>query len=397
MKRPAVAYPPLVTTRWSVRTRRRVGVALVVIVLVALLLPIANRHARAASLLLRLSGSVTERSTGTVAWVVRRYDHPLEVRDLTLRSGSVPVRARLYLPRGAGPWPAMVIAHGVHYRGIDEPRLLAFARSMAGTGVAVLTPQLDALADYRVEPSTVGVIRDAALHLSSRPWARGHRAGVMGLSFAGGLSLLAAADPALRGKLSFVASVGGHHDLGRVSRYLALDELTTPEGTRHAASHDYGLVVFVYAYAERFVDAPSLPVFRESMRTFLHGDRRGAERVAAGLTGDAAWLAGRLLAHDKPAVATRVVAVLPSLAETMREGSPAGHLDGVTAPVYLLHGSHDDVIPPSESRFAAMSFAGRAPVHLLLTSVVDHVTVQRNPTARQRWEVVHFMAGLLGE
>ena len=39
------------------------------------------------------------------------------------------------------------------------------------------------------------------------------------------------------------------------------------------------------------------------------------------------------------------------------------------------------------ARFAAMGFEGKAPVHLLLTSVVDHVTVQQNPTARQRWDV----------
>lgn len=393
--RPSVSST--VSRPWSPRAKRRVAVTAVALLSLGAVAPAADRHARAAALLLRLSGAVTDRSTGAAAWVARRYDHPLEVRDLTLRSGSEPFRARLYLPRGDGPWPAVVIAHGVHYRGIDEPRLLAFARSMARTGVAVLTPQLDALADYRVQPSTVDLLSASALHLSSQPWARDHRAGVLGLSFAGGLSLRAAADPALRGRLSFVASVGGHHDLGRVSRYLALDELTTPEGTRHEASHDYGLVVFVYAYAERFVDAGSLPVFRESMRTFLHGDRRGAERIAAGLTGDAAWLAGRLLAHDKPAVAPRVVAVLPGLAETMREGSPAGHLGGVTAPVYLLHGSRDDVIPASESRFAAREFEGRAPVHLLLTSVVDHVTVQQHPTARQQWDVVHFMAGLLGE
>lgn len=371
--------------------------ALVVVACLLGLAPTVDRHAQAAALLLRLSGAVTDRSTGAAAWVARRYDRPLDVRDLTLRAGAEPFRARLYLPRGDGPWPAVVIAHGVHYLGIDEPRLLAFARSMARTGVAVLTPQLDALADYRVQSSSVDVLRASALHLASQPWARGHRAGVMGLSFAGGLSLRAASDPALRDRLSFVASVGGHHDLGRVSRYLALDELTTPEGVRHEAAHDYGLVVFVYANAERFVDAPSLPRFRESMRTFLHGDRRAAERVAAGLTGDAAWLAGRLLAHDKAAVAPRVAAVLPALAEGLREGSPAGHLGSLAAPVYLLHGAHDDVIPAAESRFAARELEGRVPVHLLLTTIVDHVTVQRDPTARQRWEVVHFMAGLLAE
>ncbi|MEZ4405138.1 MAG: hypothetical protein R3A52_01420 [Polyangiales bacterium] len=48
-------------------------------------------------------------------------------------------------------------------------------------------------------------------------------------------------------------------------RFLALDELTTPEGTRRSRAHDYGLVVFVYAYADRFVDGASLPAFARDL------------------------------------------------------------------------------------------------------------------------------------
>ena len=380
---------------WS--KRRRAVVVGVALALALALAPIALRHAQAAMMLLRLSGAVTDDTRGALGWVARRLDHPLVVRDLTLPVGARTARARLYLPSGGGRRPAVVIAHGVHYRGIDEPRMVAFARAMARAGEVVLTPQLDALADYRVQASTVDELRAATLWLAARPEVRRQRAGVMGLSFAGGLALRAAADPALRGRVSFVASIGGHHDLRRVSRFLALDELTTPEGTQRSRSHDYGLVVFVYAYAERFVDERSLPAFRAALREFLHGDRRAAEREARALTGDAAWLAGRLLAHDKPAVASRVSAVLPTLGDAMRAASPAGVLGGLRAPVYLLHGSRDDVIPPAESRFAAMEVGDRAPLRVLLTPVVDHVTVQRSPTWAQRWAVVRFMAAMLGE
>ena len=52
-----------------------------------------------------------------------------------------------------------------------------------------MTPELQDLADYRVTARTIDVIGDSATALS----ARMHRkVGVMGLSFAGGLALLAA-------------------------------------------------------------------------------------------------------------------------------------------------------------------------------------------------------------
>jgi dienelactone hydrolase len=333
-------------------------------------------------LLLRVSGAVDDRSGGAVGFVARACDHRLDERMVTLGGG---LRARVMVPRGAGPWRAVVVAHGVHRLGIDEPRTLAFVRALARGGVAVVTPQLDDLADYRVAPATVGEMRESVAWAASQPWAQGHRAGLVGLSFGGGLALIAATDPALRGRLSFVASLGGHHELARVGRFLALDP----------RAHPYGVAVFAYANAERLVEPGTVVGFRAALGALLRGDRRAAEASAAALSGDAAWLAGRLLAGDRAAVAPRLAAALPGMAAAMAAASPAGRLGGVRVPVYLLHGAHDDVIPPSEARFAESELGRRVPVRVLLTSVVDHVTVQRSPTARERWDVVHFWASML--
>jgi len=55
-----------------------------------------------------------------------------------------------------------------------------------------MTPELQDLADYRVTARTIDVIGDSAVVLSTR---MNRKVGVMGLSFAGGLSLLTAAKP----------------------------------------------------------------------------------------------------------------------------------------------------------------------------------------------------------
>src|SRR6478735_12766611 len=87
-------------------------------------------------------------------------------RDLSIAGEHGPIRARLYFradqPRGEG----IVVAHGVHYRGIDEGRLVPFARGLAESGLSVLTPELADLADYRITSRGGGERRDAERNLA---------------------------------------------------------------------------------------------------------------------------------------------------------------------------------------------------------------------------------------
>ena len=89
----------------------------------------------------------------------------------------------------------------------------------------------------------------------------------------------------LRDDVAFVASIGGHDDLYRVLRFLATDVLTHARaGMVHAHAHDYGLVVFFYALAERFVEPDQVLVFRDALRLQLQEKRAEAVRVAGFLT-----------------------------------------------------------------------------------------------------------------
>jgi len=148
---------------------------------------------------------------------------------VTVPGRAGPIRARLYRTAGSVPGPGLVIAHGVSYRGIDEPRLVPFAREIARTGRVVLTPELADLTDYRITGSSVGVITDSIRWLSARPEVSRPKVGLLGLSFAGGLSLVVAEDPEAARYLEYVTSVGGHDDLERVLRFLVSDEPSETE------------------------------------------------------------------------------------------------------------------------------------------------------------------------
>src|SRR6202042_3094725 len=110
--------------------------------------------------------------------------------------------------------PGIVIVHGIHHLGIDEPRLVNLARASAASGYAVLTPQVAALADYHVDADSIPTIGESAAWLERRvgggPWT------VIGVIFAGGLALLAATDPRYAAHMRALVLMGAYGSLSRV-------------------------------------------------------------------------------------------------------------------------------------------------------------------------------------
>ena len=70
------------------------------------------------------------------------------------------------------------------------------------------------------------------------------------------------------------------------------------------------------------------------------------------------------------------------------------------APVYLLHGTEDNVVPAIESTLLARDLAGRPsapPVHVLLTPLITHAEVDKASTFAAVWRLIHFWSLLLNE
>jgi pimeloyl-ACP methyl ester carboxylesterase len=349
----------------------------------------AERHVRAVQFLERLSGkAVPAAPAASNVGVVSE--------DITLAGAQGPIRARLYYPRGHAPGRGVVVAHGVHYRGIDEGRLVPFARALAESGQTVLTPELADVADYKITASGVSVIRDSVVYLAQR---RDHvssdRVGLLGFSFAGGLSLVAARDPKAAAHLSYVTSVGGHHDLRRVMRFLVHDEIETPRGIVKSKAHEYGLVVLVYENLARFVPSSDLPTMQAAFKAWLHEDRKAAREAAqARTTPEAERLWQLLEAQHLQELAPELDQLLAAQAVELGALSSAGHLRELSVPVYLLHGSHDTVIPPSETDAANLELDG-AEHRALVSPLLEHVEVSKTAGLGDKWALVSFMSKLM--
>ena len=102
--------------------------------------------------------------------------------------------------------------------------------------------------------------------------------GMMGISFSGGLSIVAAGRSTLRDRVAFVMSFGGHGDLVRVMRYLCSGRTPDLPPDARARSvvvgadslvqrppHDYGVTVVLLTFADKVVPAEQVEPLRKGI------------------------------------------------------------------------------------------------------------------------------------
>jgi dienelactone hydrolase len=251
------------------------------------------------------------------------------------------------------------------------------------------------------------MIEDAAAWLTRQPdlSPRG-RLGMIGISFAGGLSIVAAARPSIRDRVDFVMSFGGHGDLPRTLRYLCSGE--QPDGTSRPP-HDYGVAIILLGGADRVVPPEQVVPLRHAILRFLQASHLdmvdkaraqvefAASRTLAGALPDPART---LMEHVNDRNVGRLgpillphVSALGGDAALSPSRSPAP-----AAAVYLLHGADDNVIPAVESELLARDLRERrVVVHHLVTPLITHAEVERQPTIAEIWDLVRFWGSLLDE
>jgi hypothetical protein len=387
-------------------SRKRWRAVAAVLLVVAVLAYVSVPYVKAASLFVRFAhvGGRVERVANASAHAVTILPPQL----VPTRSGVVP--ARLYQPAGRSSRTILLIP-GIHSMGINEPRLTSLAADLAGTGVTVMTLALPDLQRYKITPQSTDVIEDAVQWLTKQPaLAPDGRVGLIGISFAGGLSVVAAGRATIRDKVAYVLSFGGHADLPRVMRYLATGEETHVAGVENRPPHDYGVAVICYGLADQGIVPPDQVVpLRKGIEIFLLASQLTLVSIDQA---NAMFQRARDYAKTLPEPAASYMtyvndrnvkklgpALVPYLS-ALGADSPALSADRApsppTAPVFLLHGSEDTVIPPAESVILAGYLRGKdADVRLLLSELITHAEIDRTAAAADTWKLVSFWSDIL--
>lgn len=311
----------------------------------------------------------------------------VEQRLLMVPVGGALMRARAYLPAAHGrPRHTVLLVSGLHPAGIDEPRLIHLSRTLAASNVLVVTPDIPELSRFDITPLVTDRIEAAAVWLALESgFAPDRRIGLMGVSFSGGLAVVAAGRPSLRGRLRYVFSFGGHDDLRRVLDYFCAQRVgdSSEETVPPGAPHDYGVAIALLAVADHLVPPTQLTDFREVMRRFLWAsyldrtDKDRAQRefaavraLALAMPEPSATLLRYVNARDVARLGARLRPYVGEYTEIPALSPARSPLP--LAPVFLLHGRDDTVIPAAESERLAERFRDRTRVRLLLTDLISH-------------------------
>jgi pimeloyl-ACP methyl ester carboxylesterase len=376
--------------RTSQKTRLLVWLLLLLPVLAIALYPTLQDYLRAASLLQRISDP---HATG---WIAKYDVHSVEVRDTSFEFKGTAIPARIYVPHGVSSAPGIVVVHGMHNLGINEPRLVNFARSLAASGFFVMTPQVPGIADYRVQAESADLMGTAEQSFAQQ--LQVPKVGVLALSFSGGLALVAASNPRYTPSIAWIATVGAHYDLAHVLRFFATGEAIRPDGSvEHLPPHEYGPLIVVYDEVQDFFAPQDVAPAHEAIRLLLSEDEKASKEMAEKLTPTGQEIMQHIYQRQREYFAPALLAEADKQKEQLAAASPAGHLQSLPMPVLLLHGSDDTVIPPTELLWLQRGIPKDKLLDALISPAITHVEVGSKVTLRERLALVHWMALVIRE
>jgi hypothetical protein len=225
------------------------------------------------------------------------------------------VDASIFHPTGGGQHGALIFLQGAG----ELPRngeAVRFGEALARLGVVVMLPESSGLLAERLTFAEIDGLRASYNVLLSQPDVDPERTGFVGLSAAGGLSIVAAAQPDLRERVRFVNSFGSYYDAAA----LLLD----------VASDSYELD------GQERLWQPEVRTQEVVARSLADIN----DPAVAELLGGTTRSRGRALLED----------LQPATRQRLQEVSPSNFLGQLKAHLYLMHDVDDTFIPFAESR-----------------------------------------------
>lgn len=290
-------------------------------------------------------------------------------------AGCAPIEVDVYLPPRRSPWATVIALHGMALRAERDPRLIAACRALADVGLAVVAPRIPTLAALELSTATAAEISASIQAIADDPGlGRTRRVGVFAASIAAGQALAAAALPPGRERVGSMLLIGAYAEAGALLDHL----LCVP------SADPYGRMILL----RRFLAGPDAdePWLSEPLDAALADDSLSRDppllpRILAGLQ-DTQRERFHALCHDPGTGSSLAASLRDRHQDTLDRLSVAQALQDVRAPVTLIHGRHDTVIPASESLRiqAELQRAGRR-CGLCTTALLDHGSVGASPRA----------------
>jgi dienelactone hydrolase len=332
---------------------------------VGLALAAARAHAQALAFAITVMPMLPSRP---IDWLTRAPTR--ETVEYQTAAGLV--TAELHRPPGRGPHPAVLVCLGVVPIGIDHPQVARIKDALARSGFVALIHWSPAMRDLRLVPEDEADIAAAYAYLLTRRDVDPSRSGLMGTCVGGSFALLAAADPAIRDRVAFVAAFAPYSSLWTFLRDVASRTRSDDGRVERWAVDPLTRQVFVRSVTD------CLPAYEAD--ALREGEARSSTVDPSTLSVEGRAVRRLLTAADRNAAEVALRKLPRTLRERLDAMSPLQSIERVTAPLILFGHDRDDVvIPVGESRRLARALATRAGVTYTEYGMFQHA----DPTRRK--------------
>ncbi len=308
--------------------------------------------------------------------------------------GQPVARGDLYLP-AQDVLAALVLVPGAAEQGKDDPRLVAFATTLARARFAVLVPDIVSLRELKVTPENIHDVAATLRQLQELPVAKGRPLGAVAFSYAVGPTLLAAAEPPLADGIDFILAVGGYYDLEAVLTFATTGYFRRDGQWRWLQPNRYGKWVFVKSNLDRLEAPADRRLFQRMIERKENDLEAAIDDLATGLTPSGKTLY-RFVSNTDPRRVEDLLAALPAeiRADIAALDLSRKNLSALQARLILVHGKDDPIIPHSES----LALAAALPpdqVDVFLVRGLMHVDME--PGLYGSWRLWQAILALLRE
>lgn len=288
--------------------------------------------------------------------------------DLRAEHPSGQRRAILYRFQDRAPRVGILFVPGLTPLGPEHPRFTVLARTLAKLGYAVLSLDIKSFRQFKLEVDALEHIRFWYHYLKDDPSVCTEAVGIVGISVAGTLGLMTAAQDDIREEIAFVVSIGGYQDLARCNRYWFSSEVSEQRHGDYSV-RCYGKWVSMLAALDTLQHRSDRRAMEEVLRSLLATGKQPAQMPR--LTKEGLHWYHLAAVEDRATNVELVGRIEDSLSGYFDSLSPNRSLSRVGCPVFLVHGIKDELIPSGETVQLQKRLTATQP-HVLLTPLISH-------------------------
>lgn len=273
--------------------------------------------------------------------------------------------ADLYIPAGGGKHSALLFFLGVNPAGKDDERVVNLGDAVARTGIVVMIPWSERMAQRRVSGQEAGDLVRGFEHLRSLEMVDEDEVGMAGFCVGASLMMVAAQDERIRDDVKVVNSFAGYYE----AEDLIASVVTASRFYNEDSEPWEPDKLSVQVVRTHLLESVDDPVERAALEEII--DSNAA--APSNLSPDARLVYDILNAPDIE-TAHRLIDLLPSDSlETLRRISPSANIDSLKAKALVMHDRQDNLVPSEESRRLVDALQSRGDVHYTEFSFFEHL------------------------